>query len=113
MNETVPAALPLACGVNVNVTFWFAPAAIVIGSVDPAMLKPDPVKFAAETVTADVPVFESFTVWFAALPNSTLPNATVVGDALNKNVGAAVAVPERLTTGAVLLALLAIVIVPL
>ena len=112
-NETVPEALPLVCGANVMVTFWLAPAAIAIGRVDPMRLKPDPVKFAADTEIDDVPVFESLTVWFAVFPISTLPKATLVGDALSKNVGAAVAVPDKLTTGAVLLALLAIVIVPL
>ena len=112
-NETVPEALPLVCGVNVIVTFWLAPAAIVIGRVVPVRLNPDPVKLATDTLTDDVPVFESFTVWLDVFPISTLPNATVVGDALSKYVGAAVAVPDRLTTGAELVALLAMVIVPL
>jgi hypothetical protein len=84
----------------------------VIGSVDPVSVKPDPVKFAAETVTEDVPVFESFTVWFAEFPSNTLPNVTLVGVALSRYVGVPVAVPDKLTTGAVLLALLAMVIVP-
>jgi hypothetical protein len=111
-NDTVPDALPLVCGVNVIVTFWLAPAAIASGSVVPVRLNPDPVKLAADTETDEVPVFESFTVWFAEFPTNTLPNATLVGDALNKYVGAAVPVPDKLTTGAVLLALLAMVILP-
>ena len=45
-------------------------------------------------------------------PTKTLPKETLDGEALNKYVGAAVAVPERLIVGAVLLALLATVIVP-
>ena len=94
-NETVPEALPVVCGANVMVTFWLAPAAIAIGKVDPVRLKPDPVKFAADTEIDDVPVLESFTVWFEVFPIRTLPKATLVGDALSRNVGAAVAVPER------------------
>ena len=108
----MPDALPLACGVNVTVTFWLAPAAIASGNVDPVRLKPDPVKLAADTETDEVPVFESFTVWLAEFPSSTLPKATLVGEALSKYVGAAVPVPDKLITGAVMLALLAIVTVP-
>jgi hypothetical protein len=110
--DTVPVALPLAWGVNVIVTFWLLPPAIVIGGAEPVRLNPVPVKFAAETVTEDVPVFESFTAWFVEFPTRTLPKVIVVGDALNRYVGAAVPVPDKLITGAVLLALLAIVIVP-
>ena len=93
-------------------TFWLAPAAIVSGSVVPVKPKPDPVKFAAETLTEDVPVLESLTVCVDVFPTKMLPKETVVGDALNKYVGAAVALPERLIAGAVLLALLVTVIVP-
>ena len=66
------------------VTFWLAPAAIASGSVDPVRLKPDPVKLAADTETDEVPVFESFTVWFAEFPSNTLPKLTLAGDALNR-----------------------------
>ena len=35
---------------------------MVTGNVVPVRLNPDPVKFAAETLTEDVPVLESWTV---------------------------------------------------
>ena len=105
-NDTEPLAAPLPPGVKVTVACLFAPAVIVVGSVRPLTVKPDPVTFAALTVTDPVPVFESVTVLLELPPTRTLPNERLVGEALSRNVAAAVAVPDRVTTGGVFGALL-------
>ncbi len=46
-------------------------------------------------------------------PTRMLPKETLVGEAFSKNVGAAVAVPDKATVGGVFGALLVIVSVPL
>jgi hypothetical protein len=61
-NETDPEAVPLVAGVNETVTGRLAPAAIDAGKVNPETANPDPVTFAAESVTDPVPVFERVTV---------------------------------------------------
>ena len=90
----------------------FAPALMVRGNVNPATLKSDPTTLAAETVTEPVPLFVNVVVFVPLFPITTLPKARLVGDALSKKVGAAVAVPESDTTGGVFGALLVIVSVP-
>jgi hypothetical protein len=60
--DTDPFAGPLAAGANLRVTCLFVPAAIVTGNVRPVTLKPEPVTFAALTVTDPVPVLDSVTV---------------------------------------------------
>lgn len=112
-NETDPDAAPLEPGVNVSVTCLLPPAAIAAGSVSPVTLKPDPAGFAAETVTEPVPVFDRVTVCVALVPTTTFPKETVAGAALSRKVGAAVAVPDNVTTGGVFGALLVTVSDPL
>jgi len=60
------------------------PAAIVRGRVRPDKLKPIPVKFAADTETEAVPVFERVTVFVVELPSTTLPKLMLVGEALSE-----------------------------
>jgi hypothetical protein len=110
--ETVPLAAPLVPGVNVRVTCFVVPAAIATGNVRPVTLNPDPVTFAAETVTEPVPVLVRVTVCVVLNPTTTLPKETLVGDALNEKVAAVVAVPDKVTAGAVFDALLLAVNVP-
>jgi hypothetical protein len=67
-NETVPAAAPLVWGANAMVTFCVLPAATVSGRLTPLRLNPIPVKFAAETDTDAVPVFDNVSVLLVELP---------------------------------------------
>jgi len=83
-NETDPVADPVVSGANESVTLAVLPAAMVIGIAVPVMLNPDPVKFALETETDPVPVFESVTALLTELPSTTLPKATLVGDTLSR-----------------------------
>jgi hypothetical protein len=103
--ETLPENGPLVSGANTILTLRVAPAAIVTGR-ERLVENTPPVKFAAETLTELLPVFDRVTVWLAVLPTRTLPKFTLVGDALSNCVGGAVAVPDKLTTGGVLGALL-------
>ena len=82
-NDTVPEAGPLVWGTNEIVTLFVAPAASVSGRARPLVLNPMPVKFAAETETDAVPVFESVTVLVAVLPCTTLPKLKLVGETLS------------------------------
>ena len=111
-NETVPDAAPLVWGANEMVTFCVLPAATVSGRLTPLRLNPIPVKFAADTDTAAVPVLESVIVLLAELPSAMLPKFQLVGEALSRYVLAAVAEPERVTADTLFDALLAIVTVP-
>lgn len=111
-NETEPEMAPLVLGVYVSVTCLLAPALMVRGRLNPVTLKSDPTTLAADTVTEPVPLFVKVVVFVVLFPITTLPNARLVGDALNRKVGVAVAVPERDTTGGVFGALLVIVSVP-
>ncbi len=94
------------------VTFCVLPAATVSGRLTPLRLNPIPVKFAADTDTAAVPVLESVIVLLAELPSAMLPKFQLVGEALSRYVLAAVAEPERVTADTLFDALLAIVTVP-
>ncbi|HEX9121694.1 MAG TPA: hypothetical protein VF840_14260 [Terriglobales bacterium] len=80
-NETLPEAVPLLDGVKVKLAFWLAAAASVNGKVSPLTPNPEPVKLAEETVTDELPVLLSLTVWLADRPTVTDPNATEVGEA--------------------------------
>lgn len=112
-NETDPDAVPLVDGANVSVTGRVAPAAIVAGNVNPVIVNPEPVTLAAESARDPVPVLDRVTVCVVLLPITTLPNETLVGDALSRKVALAVAVPESVTAGGVLGALVVTVNVPL
>ena len=83
-----------------------------MGKLTPLRLKPVPVKFAAVMDSEPVPVFDSVTVLLVDVPSRTLPKLRVVGDALNENVLAAVAEPDKVIAGAVFDALLETVIDP-
>ena len=93
-------------------TDFVAPAAIPNGKVGPVTPNAAPVVLAEKTVTLELPVFDRVAVWVAVFPVSTLPNDRLVGETLSRNVGAAVAVAESVTTGAVLDALLTRVTLP-
>ena len=57
LNEIEPVAFPAALGANTTLNVAFLPAAILIGSVRPDVLKPAPVTLALEIVTLAVPAF--------------------------------------------------------
>lgn len=80
-NETVPLAVPLLNGAKVTVTVWLEPAANVNGKLSPLRLKPDPIRLAEETVTAELPVLLSVTALLAELPTTTEPYDSDVGEA--------------------------------
>jgi hypothetical protein len=110
-NDTDPEKGPLKSGAKVIATVRLAPAAIVRGR--PRFeLNRDPAKFAEITTTEEFPVLVNVTFWEELFPTSTLPNARLVGDTLNRSVGVAVAEPDRLTVGGVFGALLTRVSVP-
>jgi hypothetical protein len=111
-NETVPEAVPLVWGANEMVTLCVPPGPTVNGKLAPVRLNPIPVKFAADTDTAAVPVFDSVTVLLVELPSTTLPKLTLVGEALSKYVLVAVAAPDNVMAGAVFEALLATLMDP-
>lgn len=67
-------------------TLRVAPAAMVIGS-ERSVENTPPVKFAAERLTEEFPVFERVTVWLAASPTRTLPKLKLEEEALSNNVG--------------------------
>jgi hypothetical protein len=83
-NETVPDTAPLVWGANAMVTFCVLPDASVSGRVTPLRLKPIPVKFAADTDTAAVPVLESVIVLLAELPSAMLPKFQLLGEAFSR-----------------------------
>ena len=89
-----------------------APAATVIGAVNPDRLNPVPVTLACEIVRAAVPVFESITVCVAEVFTVRLPKLTAVGVTLIAGVDAATPVPVRLITAGELPALLMIEMLP-
>lgn len=77
--DTLPVALPGVVGANFAVTEVFSPALIVIGTVNPLMLKPAPDAFAAEIVTLAVPVFVKVTGTDPLLPSIRLPKLMLAG----------------------------------
>jgi hypothetical protein len=70
-----------------------APAATVMGKVNPVAKNTPPEKFDAVTVTDPVPVLESVTPKLDAFPSKTLPNDKVFGETLRS----CVTVAETLT----------------
>lgn len=82
-NETVPENGPLMSGAKMMLTLCVAPAAIVNGKLRLAPNTP-PVKFAADRVTDESPVFERVTVRTRLLPTRTLPKFTLAGDAVSR-----------------------------
>jgi hypothetical protein len=94
-----PETAPLVEGAKLIVTCFVELAATLKGSVRPGALNPAPVTFAEETETAEFPVLVSVMVRLELLPVFTFPNVRVVGEALIRNVGAAVAVPDSVTVG--------------
>ena len=76
---TLPASLPAALGANCTVKLVLAPAASVIGSVDPLIVYPVPEITAELIVAAALPVLESVIVCDALLPVTTLPKFNVAG----------------------------------
>ena len=75
----VPMGLPAESGVNFAVIVELAPAAIVIGSVNPLTEYPVPDAVSAEIVRLRLPLLLNVIVCEPLLPTSTLPKATLVG----------------------------------
>jgi hypothetical protein len=80
---TLPLTAPLAVGLKrtLNDVLW--PAVNVKGKVNPLKLNPAPLALAAETVRLDPPVLVSVSDKLELLPTCTLPNARLVGFAVN------------------------------
>jgi|GraSoi2013_100cm_1033763.scaffolds.fasta_scaffold00833_3 hypothetical protein len=62
LNEIEPVAFPAALGANTTLNVALLPAAMLIGSVRPDVLKPVPVTLALEIVTLVVPAFRNVMV---------------------------------------------------
>ena len=77
---TEPVKVPLALGENLIGSVAELPAAIVIGNVDPARLKPVPVTVAPLTESEEPPVFESVMLSVEFVPATRLPKLSEVGD---------------------------------
>ena len=77
--DKLPVTLPEVEGAKLTVIVPEPPAATVIGSDSPLVLKPDPVTFAAVMERVPLPVFETVTDCDPLLPTATLPNAKVPG----------------------------------
>jgi len=72
--DTLPATLPAAVGANPTLSEAFCPAARLSGKEIPLTLKPAPVTFTWETLTALFPEFVRATVCAPpVLPTSTFP----------------------------------------
>ena len=91
LNEIVPEAVPLLCGVNVTLTGALCPAASAIGNETPFKLNSGLLVLADETVTLE-PLAPSVAVKLLFWPTVMLPKSSVVGD--SSNWPEAVAVPE-------------------
>lgn len=91
--DTSPAEL--GANTTLNVAFW--PAAMLIGSVRPEVLKPAPVTFAPEIVTLPVPPFCNVIVCELLDPTATAGKLAIMGVAESCACGVAgggVPVPE-------------------
>lgn len=71
-NESVPEAVPAACGSKVTVKGALCPAAMVTGNVIPVSEKPDPFQLALDTVTFELAAIRE-PVFVCVLPTGTLP----------------------------------------
>ena len=72
-SDRLPVTLPAAKGTNCTVIVPEPPAATVIGSTSPVVLKPEPVTFAAVMDRSADPVFNTVSDCFPLLPSVTLP----------------------------------------
>lgn len=90
---SVALAAPVAVGVKVTVKGTLLPAAIVVGSVSPLIVKTELFKLAAVTLTV-APVAVSVPDAVPFVPTTTLPTARVVGLTVSVPVAAA-PVPDR------------------
>ena len=80
---TVPLTEPLAVGAKPTVNDVLWPAVKVKGKGSPLKLNPVPLAAAAEIVRLDPPVLVSVSDKLELLPSCTLPNARLVGFAVN------------------------------
>lgn len=80
---TLPLAVPLDAGEKSTVNSVLWPAVKVKGKASPLKLNPGPLIAAAEIVRLDPPVLVSVSAKLALLPTWTLPNARLVGFAVN------------------------------
>jgi hypothetical protein len=97
VNVSVPVRVPTAAGSNCTCTVIAMVGFRVTGNVTPEMVNPVPVRLAAPTVTAEVPVEVRVTVCVTGVPMMTLPKFKLV--VLKVNTGFALApapVPLRL-----------------
>jgi hypothetical protein len=78
---TEPVNVPAELGANLIGSVAELPAAIAIGKVEPARLKPVPVTVAPETESDDPPVFESVMFNVLELPLTMLPKPSEFGAA--------------------------------
>jgi hypothetical protein len=106
LKEIEPVTFPAALGANTTLNVAFLPAAMLIGSVRPDVLKPAPVTLALEIVTLAVPAFCNVIVWELFEPVATAGKLALVGVAERDcacGVGAGVPLPpafDPLTTPA-------------
>src|SRR5260370_10112185 len=86
-SEIEPVTFPADVGANttLNVAFW--PAAMLIGSVRPEMLKPAPVTFALEIVRLALPPFCNVIVCELLEPIATAGKLALVGVAASCGCG--------------------------
>ena len=80
---TLPLAVPLDAGEKSTVNSVLWPALNVKGKASPLKLNPEPLTAAAEIVRLDPPVLVSVSAKLVLLPTWTLPNARLVGFAVN------------------------------
>jgi hypothetical protein len=116
-NDRLPVTLPEAEGAKATVIVPEPPAAIVIGSDRPLVLKPEPVTFAAVMDRLALPVFETVNDCFplpptVTLPNVRLPGVTEICGEDEVPVPAGVPVPARVTVVGEFPAVLVIFSVP-
>lgn len=110
--DSVPDALPAACGVNVTVRLAFCPGLTVAGKLRPLTANPAPDAGADEIVSAAVPVLLKVTDCEAVVPRARFPKFALTGLTLNCGCGVA-PVPVIGMTKDELEALLATVTLPL
>jgi len=91
VNEAVPEAAPVACGVNVTMNCRLLPAAMVAGNEMPLSVNSELLTLADEIVTL-APAALSVAERLALVPTTTLPKARPAG--LTANCPGAVPVPE-------------------
>jgi hypothetical protein len=80
---TLPLAVPLDAGEKSTVNDVLWPSVNVKGKASPLTLNPGPLIAAAEIVRLDPPVLVRVSAKLALLPTWTLPNARLVGFAVN------------------------------